>query len=121
MNMISIRPSNFSTTEVQIMTEFTANRHVLGYYEAHPKPSPEALSQFYRDKYFQAPKGSYSPSYLPQERAYFTNLARVAHHVADRQGCGHSLWTWVAAKAFLRLRFTNGAGRWRSGIIQNLV
>ena len=105
MNMISIRPSNFSTNEVQIMTEFTANRHVLGYYEAHPKPSPEALSQFYRDKYFQAPKGSYSPSYLPQERAYFTNLARVAHHLADRQGCGHSLLDLGCGEGFFAAAF----------------
>jgi len=50
----------------------------LGYIEASPKPSSEELTNFYRDRYFQNSKGSYSPSYSSDELELFANNALVA-------------------------------------------
>lgn len=65
--------------------------HALGYIEAQPKPSEVELSEYYAKKYYQDPKGSYSVTYTPEEKAYFHNLTAVADVTARRFGVDRNL------------------------------
>jgi SAM-dependent methyltransferase len=75
------------------MTEsYRAELNALGFHEAVPKPSSDALAAHYAGKYYQNPQGSYAASYLPEEIAYFHNIARVAEATARRHGLEKTLF-----------------------------
>ena len=71
---------------------YRAELNALGFHEALPKPSGEELAAHYAGKYFQNPQGSYAASYLPEEIAYFHNVARVAEATARRHGLEKTLF-----------------------------
>lgn len=73
-------------------TSYRAELNALGFREALPKPSAEVLAQHYASKYYQNPQGSYAASYLPEEIAYFDNVARVAEATARRHGLETTLF-----------------------------
>lgn len=60
------------------MSEYFEHLNNHGFYEAQPKPNPDALADFYKQKYFQNKKGSYSHEYSLDEVRYFNNVAKVA-------------------------------------------
>jgi 2-polyprenyl-3-methyl-5-hydroxy-6-metoxy-1,4-benzoquinol methylase len=64
--------------------KFRESRHPLGFIEAIPKPAANDLAEYYRDKYFQEGKSTYSSSYPDTELAYFQNMARVADRTCER-------------------------------------
>jgi SAM-dependent methyltransferase len=66
--------------------------NALGFREAVPKPSSDELAAHYAGKYYQNPQGSYAASYLPEEIAYFNNIARVAEATARRHGLENTLF-----------------------------
>ena len=75
------------------MTEsYRAELNALGFHEAVPKPSSDALAAHYAGKYYQNPQGSYAASYLPEEIAYFHNIARGAEATARRHGLEKTLF-----------------------------
>lgn len=50
----------------------------LGYYEVASKPTPDELSLFYSEKYYQEARGSYELAYTQAEIDYFhTRLSRI--------------------------------------------
>ena len=92
-------------------TRYRAELNALGFREALPKPSVEALAQHYASKYFQNPQGSYAESYTPEEITYFDNLARVAKAMARRHGFEETLFDvgcgeGYFAQSFVRFGWT---------------
>ncbi|TCK43963.1 methyltransferase family protein [Paraburkholderia sp. BL8N3] len=86
--------------------KFEPYLNVLGFYEAVPKPSAEELRDFYANKYYQMPKGTYTGDYPEEDLVWFRNTARAAAQTADRirldrslldLGCGEGFFT----KAFM--------------------
>ena len=71
---------------------YRAELNALGFREALPKPSREELEAHYAGKYFQNPQGSYAAAYLPEEIAYFRNVARAAEETARRHGLERTLF-----------------------------
>lgn len=81
---------------------YLCKKNELGYYEAHPKPSPQDLQLHYSQKYFQMSHGTYAKNYSPEEIKYRHNMARVANETADQinlnpslldLGCGEGFFT----------------------------
>lgn len=70
---------------------YTERRTPLGYFEAHPKPSPEELGRYYASKYYQEDHGQYAAEYAADEVRYFNNIAAVAAHTAERLSVEHRL------------------------------
>ena len=66
-------------------------RTETGYLRITPSPSADTLETFYREKYFQAPGGSYQAEYSPEELRFFSNAARVANATVATRPTEHSL------------------------------
>lgn len=56
------------------------------YYEADQKPTKEELATYYRDKYYQNPKGSYERTYTSEEKRYFSNKMEQKFAIIQREG-----------------------------------
>ncbi len=68
------------------MTQNALVRHQDGFYEITPKPSPEALAAFYRDKYYGARDGrsQYAHGYTDEELEHKRISAAEIARMADR-------------------------------------
>ena len=72
------------------MTQNALVRHQDGFYEITPKPSPEALAAFYRDKYYGARDGrsqyahGYTDEELEHKRISAAEIARMADRAPGR-------------------------------------
>ena len=84
---------------------FSENLNPLGYYEAMPKPSVDELSRHYKEKYYQQAQGTYSPDYLPEERQYFHNAAKVARATSLRYGVDASILDLGCGEGFFSKAF----------------
>lgn len=60
-------------------------RHPLGFWEAVNKPTPQELRQYYAEKYYQEPKGTYQSEYSEAELKYFR--AKLEQFYAVIQHC----------------------------------
>ncbi len=64
--------------------KYSMKKHSLGFYQIHPLPSIDQLSQYYRDEYWQGGGGVKSTNdYLPEELMYFKNLAKVSEFILN--------------------------------------
>ena len=61
------------------MVNFEEQITQTGYVQAVPRPTREKLQEFYRDKYFQDPSGSYQIEYSVEEFEYFKISAELAN------------------------------------------
>ncbi len=59
-------------------------QHPLGFWTLADKPSAEALSDYYANKYYQQACGSYELQYSDEERAYFRAKLAQRHAVLQR-------------------------------------
>jgi 2-polyprenyl-3-methyl-5-hydroxy-6-metoxy-1,4-benzoquinol methylase len=61
------------------MANFEEQITQTGYVQAVPRPTRKELQEFYRDKYFQDPSGSYQIEYSIEELEYFKISAELAN------------------------------------------
>jgi 2-polyprenyl-3-methyl-5-hydroxy-6-metoxy-1,4-benzoquinol methylase len=89
------------------MTDWRLITHPDGWRTVEPKPTPEALRDFYAREYYQGSHGTYAPAYSDQEVAHRKLLARQMLHAISQTGapkgslldvgCGEG-WLMAAAK-----------------------
>ncbi|HSW05208.1 class I SAM-dependent methyltransferase [Aquabacterium sp.] len=79
---------------------FSERQHALGYICADPTPSPEELSAFYAESYYQQHHGSYRPDYPEDEHRYYFNVARAADATARRLGLPRSAFDIGCGEGF---------------------
>jgi SAM-dependent methyltransferase len=84
---------------------YTEKRNGLGYWEALPKPSEDELSQHYKNRYFQNPKGSYADEYPSEELRYFHNVAKVSVKTSTTLGLDKSLLDLGCGEGFFSKSF----------------
>lgn len=58
-------------------------KNFYGFHEVVDKPTPEALQQYYADKYYQAGQGSYEKAYTDAEIRYFRAKTEQKHIAAQ--------------------------------------
>lgn len=66
-------------------------KHPCGFWQIIDKPTPEALQQYYADKYYQEAIGSYESEYTPEELQYFRvkfeqYLAVIQRYIGGKSG-----------------------------------
>ncbi|MCL4442405.1 MAG: hypothetical protein M1609_17970 [Firmicutes bacterium] len=59
-------------------------KNKFGFYELIDKPSPEELSLYYANKYFQEAKGGYEKSYSKEEVQYINNKIAQKYRVISK-------------------------------------
>ncbi|MFZ5507781.1 MAG: class I SAM-dependent methyltransferase [Pseudomonadota bacterium] len=80
-------------------------RTETGYLRVTPSPSVETLATFYREKYFQAPCGSYQVEYSSEELEFFGNAAWVANVTVASRPMEHSLLDLGCGEGFFAAKF----------------
>ncbi len=66
------------------MAQLELAEHDYGYFEAKNKPTPEFLSNYYAEKYYQQDKGQYDHHYPQEEVAYFLTLEERYFHIVSQ-------------------------------------
>ena len=66
-----------------------------------PTPSAYELSEFYKNKYFNTPTGSYSVIYSDLEKQHFNNIAKTSLHTLKKYTQSRSLLDIGCGEGFL--------------------
>lgn len=88
-------------TDTNKTSQFKEVKNEQNFIQCSPIPSTQELSDFYKNKYFDQPTGTYSIEYTEIEREHFKNIAKVAAHTFSKYtltksivdiGCGEGFF-----------------------------
>lgn len=116
--------------------KFSLKKHALGFYEIHPKPSLNELSEHYAEKYYQESSGSYAHSYSEDELRYFEVCGEIALKTIHRYkvpttknlldlGCGEGFFSKVFNKEGWKTTLIDfsddGLSRHNPSLLENFI